>query len=160
MSSFKCFLTSGKLFYNRQVKNFRNKEWFLIPLVVPFIENQKHFHIYTHEKKQNIAFTKPFKNLMPSELLRLRNIGRALGIPDMRWDDSQERSHLDCPWIQLNTLEWHGIVDCGELKPSVKNGVANHALVLIFRPCRGNWVQPIACFASEFKKKKRFYTNK
>jgi hypothetical protein len=47
-------------------------------------------------------------------------------------------------------LEWHGIVDFGEdIKGAVKSGIATHALVLMFRPYRGNWVHPFACFASK-----------
>ena len=48
------------------------------------------------------------------------------------------------------TNEWEGIVNFGrELKVSVKSGIATHALVFVFRPYIGNWIQPIACFASE-----------
>lgn len=41
------------------------------------------------------------------------------------------------------------MVDFGEdVKGAMKNRSATHALVLIFRPYKGSWVQPFACFAS------------
>lgn len=85
--------------------------------------------------------------------LALNSIKRELdGLPlsqrwgSLMWDEMSLKK--DLTW-NAQTLEWHGVVDYGELETPVKNGVANHALVFIFRPYRGNWVQPIACFASE-----------
>lgn len=63
------------------------------------------------------------------------------------WDEMSIKK--DLTW-NSKTLEWHGVVDYGkELETPVNDGIANHALVFIFRPYMGNWVQPIACFASE-----------
>jgi hypothetical protein len=51
--------------------------------------------------------------------------------------------------VAFQEFEWHGVVDFGEeIESSVKKGIATHALVLIFRPYKGSWVQPFACFAS------------
>ena len=41
------------------------------------------------------------------------------------------------------------MVDFGDTETAVKDGIATHTLVFMFRPYKGNWVQPIACFASQ-----------
>jgi len=47
-------------------------------------------------------------------------------------------------------LEWHGVVDFGDgLADSKEKGIADHALVFMFRPYTGDWVQPFACFATK-----------
>lgn len=46
-------------------------------------------------------------------------------------------------------LEWHGIVDYGDGKDPPERGIADHALVFIFRPFNEDWVQPFACFATK-----------
>lgn len=62
------------------------------------------------------------------------------------WDEVSLKK--DLTW-HSKRLEWHGFVDFGEeIESAVKNGIATHALVLMFRPYKGSWVQPFACFAS------------
>ena len=47
------------------------------------------------------------------------------------------------------TLEYHGVVDFGDdMKTIIKNGLADHVLLFMFRPYKTRWIQPIACFAS------------
>lgn len=51
--------------------------------------------------------------------------------------------------VAFQEFEWHGVVDFGEeIESSVKKGIATQALVLMFRPYKGSWVQPFGCFAS------------
>ena len=48
------------------------------------------------------------------------------------------------------TLEHHGIVDFGpDIRAKIKNGIADHVLVFMYRPYRSRWIQPFACFASK-----------
>ena len=85
--------------------------------------------------------------------LALENIKKALAnLPvadcwgSLMWDEISIKK--DLTWHSTK-LEWHGIVDFGDdIHTPVKDGIATHALVLMFRPYKGNWVQPIACFAS------------
>jgi hypothetical protein len=86
--------------------------------------------------------------------LALENIKKAMAnLPEserwgsIMWDEVSLKKNLT--W-HSSRLEWHGIVDFGEdIKGAVKSGIATHALVLMFRPYRGNWVHPFACFASK-----------
>ena len=68
----------------------------------------------------------------------------AMGVLNVGWDISEE----DLTW-HSKLLEWHGVVDYGpDVTTIAKDGIATHCLVLIFRPYTGNWIQPIACFAT------------
>lgn len=86
--------------------------------------------------------------------LALENIKKTLvNLPladrwgSLMWDEISLKK--DLTWHSTK-LEWHGIVDFGDdIETAVQAGVATHALVLMFRPYKGNWVQPIACFASK-----------
>jgi hypothetical protein len=85
--------------------------------------------------------------------LALENIKKALrNLPDadrwgsLMWDEVSLKK--DLTW-HSKRLEWHGVVDFGEeIESAVKNGIATLALVLMFRPYKGSWVQPLASFAS------------
>lgn len=49
-----------------------------------------------------------------------------------------------------NTCQFQGFVDLGEYTPEhKKNEPGDHALVLMFQPFRGKWVQALACFLSK-----------
>jgi hypothetical protein len=62
------------------------------------------------------------------------------------WDEVSLKK--DLTW-HSKRLELHGVVDFGEeIESAVKNEIATHAVVLMFRPYKGSWVQPFACFAS------------
>lgn len=86
--------------------------------------------------------------------LALENIKKALAnLPPcnrwgcLMWDEVSLKK--DLTWHSTR-LEWHGIVDFGDdVEGAVKSGIATHALVLMFRPYKGKWVQPFACFASK-----------
>lgn len=117
---------------------------------------------YIHMKKNNILplpSASTIRRLLSSSEakfgfneLALDYIKRELAnLPDYRkwgtlmWDEMSLKK--DLTWHSTR-LEWHGISDYGEdIQTPVKNGLATHALVLIFRPYIGNWIQPIACFA-------------
>jgi hypothetical protein len=63
------------------------------------------------------------------------------------WDEISLKK--DVTWHSTR-LEWHGIVDFGDgIESAVEDGIATHALVLMFRPYKGDWIQPIGCFASK-----------
>ena len=86
--------------------------------------------------------------------LALENIKKAMAnlpfadrLGSLMWDEISLKK--DLTWHSTK-LEWHGVVDFGDdIEAAVKDGVATHALVLMFRPYKRNWVQPIACFASK-----------
>lgn len=64
----------------------------------------------------------------------------------LMWDEISLKK--DVSW-HSKLLEWHGIADYGpDISTPVKEGIATHCLVLMFRPYLSNWVQPIACFAT------------
>lgn len=49
-----------------------------------------------------------------------------------------------------NTCQFQGFVDLGEYTSEhQKNEPGDHALVLMFQPFRGKWVQALACFLSK-----------
>ena len=63
------------------------------------------------------------------------------------WDEITLKR--DLKWHSFSK-EWHGVTDYGGvLDTPFKPGIANHALLFIFRPYIGNWIQPMACFATE-----------
>ncbi|XP_045036372.1 uncharacterized protein LOC123477088 isoform X5 [Daphnia magna] len=119
---------------------------------------------YTHLKNNNIlplpSLSTLRRRLSSSECkygfneLALQNMKQALENlqnwerwGSLMWDEVSLKK--DLTW-HATRLEWHGIVDFGEdIEAPIKNGIATHALVLMFRPYKGNWVQPFACFASE-----------
>ena len=77
----------------------------------------------------------------------MANLPFADRLGSLMWDEISLKK--DLTWHSTK-LEWHGVVDFGDdIEAAVKDGVATHALVLMFRPYKGNWVQPIACFASK-----------
>lgn len=87
--------------------------------------------------------------------LALENIGKALPRSFKRylrygtliWDEMSIRK--DLKW-DSKMLKWHGIVNFGsDIKEAAQAGLADHVLVLVFRPFRAKWVQPIAWFASK-----------
>ena len=86
--------------------------------------------------------------------LALESIKKALhGLPvaerwgSLMWDEIKIKK--DLTWNSKN-LEWHGVVDFGgELKSKIQDGIADHALVFMFRPYKHSWIQPIACFATK-----------
>jgi len=48
-----------------------------------------------------------------------------------------------------NTMKVMGFTDLGKHTPEAqKDKLGNHALVLMFQPFLGSWVQPIGCFLS------------
>lgn len=86
--------------------------------------------------------------------LALQNIARALNNlkPHMRygtlmWDEMSIRKDLTWDW---KMMKWNGVINFGsDIKGSIKEGFADHVLVLVFRPFRAKWVQPIGWFASK-----------
>lgn len=63
------------------------------------------------------------------------------------WDEVTLKKDLS---FDKHLLEWKGLTDFGEgISSPVPDGLADHALVFIFRPHDGRWIQPIACFASQ-----------
>lgn len=88
--------------------------------------------------------------------LSLENIATVLkefkDQPELRygtliWDEMSIRK--DLTW-DAKMLKWNGIVNFGsEIKDAAQQGLCDHVLVLVFRPFRGNWVQPIAWFATK-----------
>jgi hypothetical protein len=62
--------------------------------------------------------------------------------------------------VEFNSqeLKFDGFVDFGDLVTidEQSNSLADHALVLMFRPYRSNWVQPIGVFASKGRLEKFF----
>lgn len=79
------------------------------------------------------------------QALQGKNIGERWGC--LLFDEMSILSDLT---FDQKLLEWHGIEDYGEgVNESVERGIADHALVFMFRPYKGDWVQPFACFASK-----------
>jgi len=63
------------------------------------------------------------------------------------WDEIKLKKDVS---FDKKLLEWRGVVDYGDgFTGTVPQGLADHALVLIFRTYDGRWIQPIACFASQ-----------
>lgn len=86
--------------------------------------------------------------------LALQNIKEALDGKKVskRWGCLlfDEMSILADMTFDQQLLEWHGVEDYGDgLKECVERGIADHALVFMFRPYEGDWIQPFACFATK-----------
>lgn len=57
-------------------------------------------------------------------------------IKDLSWDSKM--------------LRWNGVINFGsDIKAAAKKGLADHVLVLVYRPFRQKWVQPIGWFGSK-----------
>lgn len=86
--------------------------------------------------------------------LALQHIQKALaGLPEEdRWGSftaDEMTVKKDISWDARN-LVWRGISDFGgETKKKVSEGIADKALVFMFRPYKHAWAQPFACFASK-----------
>lgn len=53
-------------------------------------------------------------------------------------------------YFDKKTCQYTGFTDLGEYTPLHQtNKTGDHALVLMFQPLRGNWVQALACFLSK-----------
>lgn len=75
------------------------------------------------------------------------SLKRHLRYGTLMWDEMSIRK--DLKW-DFKMLKWHGIVNFGsDIKEAARAGLADHVLVLVFRPFRAKWVQPIAWFASQ-----------
>lgn len=49
-----------------------------------------------------------------------------------------------------NSYQFHGFVNLGDYTPNdQEHQLGDHALVLMFQPFRGKWVQALACFLSK-----------
>jgi len=72
--------------------------------------------------------------------------------PEKRWGTliwDEMKIKRDISWNK-SLLEWRGRVDYGDgMTIPIPDGIADHVLVLMFRPYTGRWIQPIACFASK-----------
>lgn len=72
--------------------------------------------------------------------------------PEKRWGTliwDEMKIKRDVSWNK-SLLEWRGRVDFGDgIMTPIPDGIADHVLVLMFRPYTGRWIQPIACFASK-----------
>ncbi|KAI9565054.1 hypothetical protein GHT06_008801 [Daphnia sinensis] len=74
---------------------------------------------------------------------------RAMRYGSLVWD---EMSLAELVNFDAKKLQFEGFVDYGDggLQLSEhKDELADHALVLIFRPYRYSWIQPIACYATK-----------
>lgn len=62
-------------------------------------------------------------------------------------DEMQLSSGLS---FNRSTLQVNGFVDLGDYTPEHQRGQkGDHALVLMYQPFKGKWVQSIACFLSK-----------
>jgi hypothetical protein len=81
--------------------------------------------------------------------LFLKNKPRAMRFGSLVWD---EMSLAELVNFDAKKLLFEGFVDYGTaglLLKENKEELADHALVLIFRPYRYSWIQPIACYATK-----------
>ncbi len=63
------------------------------------------------------------------------------------WDEVKLKKDVS---FDKHLLEWRGLIDYRDgIKNKPHDGLADHALVLIFRTHDERWIQPIACFASQ-----------
>ena len=86
--------------------------------------------------------------------LALENIGkvleklkRHLRYGTVIWDEMSIRK--DLKW-DSKMLRWNGVINFGsDIKEAAEQGLTDHVLVLVFRPFRQKWIQPIGWFASK-----------
>lgn len=77
----------------------------------------------------------------------LSNLGKHLRSGTLMWDEMSIRK--DLTW-DSKMMKWDGLVNFGsDLEEKPQEGLADHVLVLLFRPFRQNWVQPIGWFATK-----------
>lgn len=86
--------------------------------------------------------------------LALENLGkvfaklkRHLRFGTLMWDEMSIRK--DLKW-DSKMLKWNGVINFGsDVKEPAEQGLTDHVLVLVFRPFRHKWIQPIGWFASK-----------
>ena len=77
----------------------------------------------------------------------LSKLPRHLRYGTLMWDEISIKK--DLTW-DSKMLKWNGVVNFGsDIKAATKHGLTDHVLVLLFRPFRQKWIQPIAWFASK-----------